>query len=155
MAIKKRLTPEQRAQAMLPTGWRRALRHDLLKKQYYKQQRPTAIEVASAINMVKGWKGATWDQKVFVMSLDMIMEKAFGQGILDPDTYNRLSEHLYNNEPKIQAASFTAWHVYVWDIYHDGFGLDDMKPGELYLPPLLKKAKNGKKKKKRRILKRK
>ena len=138
MAIKKRLTPEQRAKKLITPQHRRALRHPLIRSLCYNNFDPTPIAVLDAIGIVKSWKGATWTQKVLVLALDLIMDKAFGIEVLDPDTYNRLQDHIANNENKMQDASPRVWHTWIWDIYHDGYHLQDMEAGDLELPKLLR-----------------
>ena len=97
--------------------------------------------VVATINAVKSWKGASWNQKVFVQALDLLLEKAYDRSLLDPDTYNRLQEHLHSNEHKMQAADWLAHHVWVWDIYHDYFKLQNVENGTLTLPELFKTKK--------------
>lgn len=144
MPIKKRLTEAQRLKRQLPKGWRNALRHPLLAKICYRNElfNPTPANIVKAINQTKGWKGATWAEKVFVQALDLIMEKAYGVGILDVDAYNRLQDHLIGNDNKMQAYDWRIWHTWLWDIYHDHYKLQDMEAGDLELPeppkPVLK-----------------
>lgn len=135
MPIAQRLTPEQRLNKTLPKGWRSALRHPLIQKLCYGGAfNPTPANISQAIKLTKSWKGASWAEKVFVLALDIIMEKGLGVSVLDPDTYNRLNEHLANNDNKMQAANWRIWHTWCWDIYHDGYGLLDLEEGELDLP---------------------
>jgi hypothetical protein len=158
MPIKRRLSDEERLQRQLPKNWDKALHHPLLAKLCYKRTAfdPTPANIVRAINMTKGWKGATYTEKVFVQALDLVLEKAYGIPVLEPDTYNRLQDHLINNEDKIAKESLLAWQVWVWDIYHDHYKLQDMEAGELHIPlPVLTKPKRKLKKHLRKKLPRK
>lgn len=144
MPIKRRLNPEQRAKKIITPQHRRTLRHPLMQKICYGGAfEPTAVNMAEAIQLTKSWKGASWTQKVFVQALDILMEKAFDISVLDPETYNRLQEHLKNNDDKMYAANWRIWHIWVWDVYHDHYRLHDMAPGDLTLPtpPKVKRKK--------------
>lgn len=138
MAFIKRTTPEQRAKKIVTVKYRRALKHPLLKKLCYGVSGfdPTPMNIVNAIELTKKWKGATYQQKVVTLALDIVLEKAFGEGILEPGTYNRLQDHLESNDTKILAENFTVWQTWMWDIYHDYYGLYDINPGELELPKL-------------------
>lgn len=151
MAIAKRLSAEERAdkaekrlRESLPKGWDRATLHPLLLKICYdKRFEPTAYNVFNAIRTVKGWRGATDTEKVFVLALDLVMEKAFGEGVIEPDTYNRLWDHLLNNEENLE---FYPKQVFLWDIFNDHYGLNNIEPGGLHLPERFRKIKLKRKK---------
>lgn len=158
MPIRKRLTEKERIKRQLPKGWSRAIKHPLVAKLCYNGVPfdPTPKNIVRAISQTKSWKGASWTEKVFVQALDLIMEKAFGVGILEPEAYNRLQDHLINNDTKIQVADFRTWHVWLWDIYHDGYKLQDMETGDLELPSPAKLIKKSKRKptiKRRKVVK--
>lgn len=158
MPIAKRLTEAERLNRILPKGWRSAIQHPIIKKLIHGGFDPSPRSIVNAINTTKTWKGATWEQKVFVHALDIILEKAYGEGILDVDAYNRLQDHLTNNEHKMQASDWRVWHIWVWDVYHDHFKLHDMEPGELVLPSPkkrlpIKKKRPVKKRPKRKVAK--
>jgi|SRR6056297_761650 len=136
MPIKKRLTEQQRLRKQLPKGWRRAVEHPLIKKLPIK---PTPQYIAKAIKTTKSWKGASWDQKIFTVCLDLVLDKAFDQPLLELEAFNRLQEHIENNQSKIYRDDWRAWHVWIWDVYHDGMGLFDMEAGTLRLPEIAPK----------------
>lgn len=148
MPIKKRLSTKQRLNRQLPKGWRNTLQHPIMKKLIYDGSIDTSTEsVVAVLKSVKGWKGASWREKVFILALDLIMEKSTGKSLLDPDAYNRLQDHLTNNEHKMYADN-TAWMTYIWDIYHDHYKLQKMETGDLRLDskPKLKITKKKPKK---------
>lgn len=149
MPIAKRLSQEERVKKQLPKGWSRASKHPLIQKLCYGRKVSNA-DVVQAIAMTRKWKGATWWQKVFTISLDLVLEKAFGEGILAPDIYNRLQDHLENNENKIHNEDIRTWMTYMWDFYHDHYGLHEMEPGDLELPKPVRKIKKSKRLKRRR-----
>lgn len=156
MPIKKRLSETERVRKQLPDGWRHAINHPLMRKQCYGHTGFDASpkNIVTAINMVKGWRGATFQQKLFVITLDLIMEKAYGEGLLDPDNYNRLQEHLDNNQDKMKAENHNVWQTWCWDFYHDHYGLQKYNAGALILEELPKPKKKIVKKIKKSALKR-
>ena len=150
MPIKKRLTEKQRLTRSLPKGWKSALRHPLLKALTHADHfNPTPINVSKAISTVSSWRGASDVEKVFVLALDLVMEKAYGEGVLSESNYNRLWDHLVNNEHKLDT---WARQTFLWDIYHDHYGLVPLENGALELPK--PKIVIKKKVRKKRILKR-
>lgn len=141
MPIKKRLTAEERIKKQLPKGWRSALTHPLMKKQTYGVWGfdPTPKNIAEAIRLTKGWKGASFQQKLFVITLDLIMEKAFDRAVLEPDTYIRLQDHLESNQEKMRSESNTTWQTWCWDYYNDSYGLENFEAGTLLLETPIKR----------------
>ena len=135
MAFKKRLTEAQRLKKQLPKGWKHTLAHPLMQKLTYGTDgfKPTPQNVIKAIRLTKSWKGASYQEKLFVLCLDLLMEKAYGQGVLDPDNYNRLQDHMENNQDKVQAESMKTWQTWCWDYYNDYYGLQDVEDGTLTL----------------------
>lgn len=133
MGIKKRLTNDQRVKRQLPKGWKAALTHPLMQKASRASGITKPKHIVDAIYLTSKWKGATWGQKVFVLALDTVMEKAFDKAILTPDNYNRLQEHLMTNDDKMFAASFLPWMIWCWDLHHDHYKLHDLANGELSL----------------------
>lgn len=137
MPIKKRPSQKQRIKRKLPKGYRAVLRHPLLCKLTYGDNpiyNPGPEELIRAIDLTKKWKGASWEQKIFVLAFDLVLEKATGTGVLDAATADRLHSHLESNQSKIQSASYGAWMLWCWDIWHDHYGLYDIEAGELDLP---------------------
>lgn len=136
MPFKKRLSDTQRLKKQLPKGWRATLAHPLMKKITYGSYgfKPTPQNVIKAIKLTKSWKGASYTEKLFVLCLDLLMEKAYGKGVLDPDTYNRLQDHMESNQGKVQTESMSIWMIWCWDYYHDHYKLFDMEDGSLILP---------------------
>lgn len=136
MVIKKRLTEKERLKKQLPSGWKATLAHPLMKKISYGVNgfKPTPQNVLAAIKLTKSWKGATFQQKLFVLCLDLLMEKAYGQGVLDPDTYNRLQDHMESNQSKMQSENMSVWQTWCWDYYNDHYKLQEVEDGELLLP---------------------
>jgi hypothetical protein len=142
MAFKKRLSTEERAKkrkqrliASLPKGWKAALNHKLLRHVCaFQHFDPTPENILEAIAIVKSFRGASDIQKVFVLAFDIVLEKGTGEGVLSPDAYNRLWDHLISNENKLDYWSQMIWR---WDIYHDSYGLTKYEPGQLALaePP--------------------
>lgn len=138
MPIKRRLTPEEQLKKKLPKGWRTTIRHPLLAKMTYGDVplfEPTPENVVAAITRTRGWKGASWAEKVFTIAFDLVSEKGHGEGVLDVDTYNRLQEHLQNNDDKLRKDDWRLWHLWIWDVFHDHYGIYDLQPGELDLNP--------------------
>jgi len=134
MAIKKRLSESERLRKQLPKGWRRTLNHPLMKKIIYNGNfDPQPRNVVKAIRLTKGWRGASYTEKLFVLCLDLLMEKVYGEGILDVDTYNRLQDHMQSNQAKMQNESLSTWMVWSWDYYHDHCKLFDIPDGSLEL----------------------
>jgi hypothetical protein len=156
MPIKRRLSEAERLKKALPKGWRSTLAHPLMQKiTHNKTFDPTPKNVIKAIKLTKSWKGASYTEKLFVMILDLLMEKAYGRGVLDPDTYNRLQDHMESNQGKIQAESYGIWMTWCWDYYHDHYGLQNVEDGTLVLPSTVNVRKvKPKMKLKRRKLKR-
>lgn len=154
MPIKRRLTDDQRLRRQLPKGWKAAIRHPLLSQLCYGATSfdPTPANIVKAIITTKSWKGASWREKVFVLCLDIVLERAFGVTVLEPDNYNRLQEHLTNNNEKLYVGDWQAWHVFIWDVYHDGMGLLNMEPGDLALAPVKPPKRKPVVKKKRKKL---
>lgn len=139
MPIKKRLTEKERLKKQLPKGWEQTLVHPLMRKVTHAGNfDPTPANAVKAIRLTKGWKGASYTEKLFVLCLDLLMEKAFGYGVLDPDNYNRLQDHMENSQGKMQAESFSTWMTWCWDYYHDHFGLHNLEGGTLALPVTVK-----------------
>ena len=146
MPIQKRLTEAQRKRERsrrlsqsLPKGWKQAIRHDLIQRLTYNRNFDQSAEgVDRAIRRVTGWKGASDIEKVFVLALDLLLEKGTGEGVLDPDQYNRLWEHLLRNDDKLE---FGPRQTFIWDIYHDHFKLNNYEAGELSLPEIPRKVK--------------
>lgn len=142
MPIKRRLTEDERLKRQLPKNWRSAFRHPLLQKfTYGNGWTLTPRNLLRAIDTTVKWKGASYTEKAIVLALDIILERAYGTPLLEPETYNRLQDHLENNQHKIQAENFRAWHIWCWDIYHDHYKLYDMEPGTLELPTIPKQVK--------------
>lgn len=135
MPIVKRLSPEERLKKQLPKGWKATLAHPLMKKITYGPSgfNPTPKNVVQAINITKSWKGATYQQKLFVLCLDLLMEKAYGRSVLDPDNYNRLQDHMESNQDKMQSKEMSVWMIWCWDYYHDFYKLHDLENGTLVL----------------------
>lgn len=147
MPIQKRLKSTERIKLRrkrlsesLPKGWQSALQHPLMLGLCYQNTKfnPTPENVDQAIREVRGWKGATDIQKVFVLALDLLLEKGTGEGFLEPDVYNRLWEHLLRNEDKLE---YWPKQTFVWSIYHDHFKLNQYEAGQLQLPKPPRKVK--------------
>ena len=149
MPIKRRLSEKERLKKQLPHGWNKALEHPLMKKLTHGDSgfNPTPRNVIQAINRTKGWKGATYKEKLFVLCLDLIMEKAYGEGkgVIDPYTYNRLQDHMESNQTKMQAESMIIWMTWCWDYYHDHYRLFNTKDGSLELPVTVNRHKDKRK----------
>lgn len=135
MAIKKRLSAEERIKKRLPKGWRACLKHPLMQKLCFTGKfDPTPVNVDTAIGMTKSWKGATYQQKAFTHVLDILLEKSGRKGILTAEQYERLQDHLTLNLDKIEQSDWHTWHIWLWDVYHDFYRLHDLETGGLTLP---------------------
>lgn len=151
MAIVKRSTPEERAKKELGINYKRALRHPLLQSLAYIGYDTSPIKVTKALANVRGWKGASYEDKTFIYLLASIMWRGFGTKLLTNENYDRLGKHLREHAADLLAKCHLGYHqAVVWDAPT----LRMFGEGQMQLPQLktLRKPKKTVKPKKKRVL---
>jgi hypothetical protein len=144
MAIKRRLTDEERFQTEVGPNWKQALLHPLLYGMVQFAKYPSdPASITKAIGRVRSWKGAHYTDKVFVFLLASVLYRANGESFLQNAAYDKLRDHLFRHEQDVLESCGLHFHgPMVWDHRK----LTKVTPGELSLP-----AAAGKKPKRKKL----
>ena len=142
MPIVKRKTPEERIISIVGPNWRNALQHPAIAAMSHSgmsyDRYDTSIEnISHALNMVSGWQGAKWQDKVFVLGLSNLLWRTYGAELITDTTYNRLYKHLIEHSSDVQNNCHVVYHQFlIWDMPK----LNVFKKGMLRFPPRPKVA---------------
>lgn len=117
MAIKKRKTEEQRVQTILGRHWKRGLKHSLMRKLAYGNRIDLSErKVMDALKRVRAWKGAGYQDKVFVFCLSSVLWRAFGYELISDPNYDRLKKHLRDHaDDVLDKCGIAEYHAILWD----------------------------------------
>jgi hypothetical protein len=117
MAIQKRSTPEDRAKKLLGNKYKASLRHrNVVPLVRFAKFDASPLNIMRAIEEVRGWKGASYLDKVFVYILCSVMWRGSGESYLTDANFDRLREHLENKEEEILSTNGAVVHgVMLWD----------------------------------------
>lgn len=122
MPIIKRKTPSERLSLMIGPNWQEILRHPAIAsltnlRMSYDRYDASSLNISRAINEVSAWRGASWQDKVFVLTFASLAWRAFGAEVLTDANYNRLYKHLHDNELDIANSCHLVYHqTLLWDL---------------------------------------
>ena len=137
MPIVKRKTPEERFASVAGSNWRDALSHPYIAAlchsgMSYDRYDNSTPNIARALNMVSGWQGAVWQDKVFILILANLLWRSSGAELLTDASYNRLYKHLIEHDKDVAANCHLAYRqVLIWDMPR----LNVFRKGYLRFPP--------------------
>lgn len=117
MPIKKRLTETERVSKTLGKGWEQCFMYGTLAGIVkFTRYDASPKNIARALKQVRGWQGASYQDKVVIFTLSSIMWRSFGESPLTDFQYDKLFKHLLDHENDILASAGLHYHqAFVWD----------------------------------------
>jgi hypothetical protein len=135
VAIKKRLTDEERLSTALGKNWRRMLRHEYLAGMIKFAHYPTdTASIKKAFSAVNAWKGASYPDKVFIYVLCNLLWRCNGSSPLSDPNYDRLGKHLAEKWGEVLSAGVIYSDVFMWQLPK----ISAFKAGTMPAPPPLR-----------------